>query len=154
MSLDGEVTIRNATDADSAAIHRVHYASSTGPDTVNRGDAGVREWLDGRRPEHYLAELRDHPHIVAEVAGRVVGYCALNPAKDEITSVFVDPQYTRRGIGTAMVRHIEQLARERGLARVVLQAAGGALRFYRKIGYQYTEPQDGEPSWALMHREL
>lgn len=40
-----------------------------------------------------------------------------------------------RGIGTAIVKHLEQLARERGAARIVLNARKPAAAFYTKLGY-------------------
>jgi GNAT superfamily N-acetyltransferase len=56
----------------------------------------------------------------------------------EIQDVFVPPQLRGRGIGTELSRAAEQLARERGHARVSISvsvANEGALRLYKRLGY-------------------
>lgn len=61
----------------------------------------------------------DHPLIVAEKEGRVVGYASLSPYREKEAyrttvelSLYVDREYRRRGIATALMEAILNLARE------------------------------------------
>jgi GNAT superfamily N-acetyltransferase len=57
----------------------------------------------------------------------------------EIQDVFVPPQVRSQGIGTELARAAEQMARERGHARISIGtsvANEGALRLYRRLGYR------------------
>jgi ribosomal protein S18 acetylase RimI-like enzyme len=50
--------------------------------------------------------------------------------------MFVLPDYFRRGIGRAMMRHLERIAREHGLKNLMLDATLNAATFYRSQGFQ------------------
>ena len=64
-----------------------------------------------------LDEVQSHlgEFLVYEADGRVVGACALSFSTDkliEIRSLAVDQDYSRRGIGTALIEHcLEEAAR-------------------------------------------
>ena len=54
--------------------------------------------------------------LVAEIDGRLVGLGELVPDKNEVLAVYVHPDFARRGVGSAILRKLEQLARERAEA--------------------------------------
>ena len=71
----------------------------------------------------------------------VVAVAALS-VEDEDTGrirwVYVLPKFQKQGVGTALVLHLEQVARERGLRKTRLitdNNAEWAIRFYNKLGY-------------------
>jgi len=73
--------------------------------------------------------------------GMVVAVAALG-AEDQdcgrIRWVYVLPKYQKRGVGTALISHLERLAREVGLKKIRLvtdNRAEWAIRFYKKLGY-------------------
>jgi ribosomal protein S18 acetylase RimI-like enzyme len=125
-----------------------------GPDSAHRDARGTRKWLSERTPESYREEMRRCDFVVAEDDSSVVGFGAIDVKKGEITSVYVDPGFTRRGIGSAIVRALETEASRAGLLVVTLHAAGGALDFYKKIGYSYDSPPRTPPRWATMRKKL
>jgi N-acetylglutamate synthase-like GNAT family acetyltransferase len=92
--------------------------------------------------------------VVAEDDGRIVGFGALDIGKANVTSVFVDPRYARAGIGSRILAALEGIARRAGLASVGLQAAGNAVDFYNKAGYQAKTADAAQPEWAEMRKEL
>ncbi len=152
---DGVITTRAATLDDAAAIRVVHLAAAKGPDSLERNNQGVLAWLDSRVPADYVHEMSTECFFVAEISGQIVGFGALHPGKEEITSVYVDPVATRRGVASALVSELEKEAIRRGITALALQAAGGALDFYKKQGYSYiAEPTKGGPLWADMRKEL
>ena len=85
---------------------------------------------------------------------KIVGYGALNLAKTEISSVFVDPAYQRTGVGRAILSALEELAQDEGLEAVQLQATGTAIIFYLATGYQSDPPVEPGVEWALMKKKL
>lgn len=76
--------------------------------------------------------------LAAERAGRVVGYAALRGA--ELTALFVRPGAARGGVGTALLRRVEALARRRGEAALWTKAARSGAAFYRARGFAGERP--------------
>jgi N-acetylglutamate synthase-like GNAT family acetyltransferase len=82
---------------------------------------------------------------VYRTEGRIVGVAALEVESDErgrVRWVYILPEYQRRGVGTALVAHLEQEAGEIGLKKLRLLAVGladWALSFYNKSGYHLTD---------------
>ena len=54
-----------------------------------------------------------------------------------IYTIYVDPKYHRNGIGTAMIKQLEKLAKSKKINKVKLYAIKTAIGFYRKMGYKY-----------------
>lgn len=82
--------------------------------------------------------------FVAEVDEQVRGYIdgRVQPWQDLlwIPNLAVDKDLRRRGIGTSLVRHAGQWAREQGLAGLLVEAATKnypAMHFYEKLGFRF-----------------
>jgi GNAT superfamily N-acetyltransferase len=124
--------IRVGTPADLAALADVYRRASLS----NPGD---RERLLAH-PEHLvldpegLTEGRTH---VAEEGGSVVGFATWAEADGgmELEDLFVDPQWMRRGIATALVNCIADVVRSRGADTLEVTASPDALEFYRAVGF-------------------
>jgi len=118
-----------------------------------------------REPVLSLTELlRDFERMsfyVYKSEGRIVGVAALEVEGEErgrIHWVYILPEYQRRGIGTALVRYVEQKAKEIGLKRLRLLTVGQAdwaVSFYKKLGYALADKV--ERPWGFdvfMEKEL
>ncbi len=82
--------------------------------------------------------------FVAVVEGTVVGTVmgGYDGHRGWIYSLAVDPQARRRGIGTALVRHVERALAVLGCPKINLQllaSNAGTVAFYRKLGYAVEE---------------
>lgn len=132
------VEIRQARPDDAAAIAEL-LAELGYP-----ADAGsVRDRL-GR-----LATEPGVTVVVAAVDGDLAGLAGLRvenlieheePA-GRLIALVVSERHRRRGIGAALVRHIESEARARGCCRLVLTSADAraeAHAFYRRVGFDQT----------------
>ena len=103
----------------------------------------------------HVVELFDHPEssavIVALVDGVVAGFASVqyvhrpqspyNNPQDlyHVQEFGVDAAFRRRGVATALVDFMRADARERGFARIDLDAWAfneGALAFYRRAGFR------------------
>jgi GNAT superfamily N-acetyltransferase len=65
----------------------------------------------------------------------------LDPATDaaRIRAFFVDPDYTRRGVGRALLERCEAEARAQGFARFELMSTLSGIPLYEALGYQRGE---------------
>lgn len=87
--------------------------------------------------------------VVAEDRGVVCGAATLHflqvlhedSPRGQITSLIVSEAHRRRGVGAALVRHLEQVAATRGVETMVVTTANHraeAHRFYERLGYEFT----------------
>jgi L-amino acid N-acyltransferase len=137
------ITVRPATAADAPAIaaiynHEVLVTTSTF-DLVPRTLDDQREWLLARSGAFSAIVA------VADEAG-VVGFGSLSPYKERAAyrttvedSVYVDRSFGGRGIGTALVTRLLDIARESGFHTVIarIEASGTASRaLHARCGFE------------------
>jgi GNAT superfamily N-acetyltransferase len=79
---------------------------------------------------------------------------ALHDVSPWLASLYVAPEFRKRGVARRLVAAIEDQARSHGVARLHLYT-GDAEKFYLKCGWSLAEQgiADGEP-YAFMIREL
>ena len=148
------VEIRTATEADCEAIYTIQLAAVRSLPGGTQGKAGVERWLAGQEPAVYARSMTEETFIVAELNGGIVAWGALSVPKQEITNIFVDPEFHRRQIGTAIIVWLESLAESARIEVVSLQATGTAIDFYLASGYQADPPVKPGAEWALMKKDL
>lgn len=110
---------------------------------IDYGDAPMSILLladpDERKISAYLDGSRA---FVAAFSGGVVGVLVLKPSdavEAEIMNIAVEPDYRRKGIGSALVRFAVDRVREMGLARLVVGTGNsslGQLGFYQRLGFR------------------
>ena len=127
-------TVRRATPTDAEDIARLNLAFNdlrTTPEQI---------------ADHIANRAHYETPFVAERDGEIVGMaclrllpCLCDPTPyAELTELYVDPAHHRHGIGRALVRHIEDVARDQGAAELVLMTAWRNTRahtFYHALGY-------------------
>lgn len=88
------------------------------------------------------------------------GLRPLGPDTAEIKRMYVDPAARGTGVATALLRALEDHARELGIPRLLLETGTGqpdAMRFYQREGYEPIEaygPYRGEPISRCFARDL
>ncbi|AEF24007.1 MULTISPECIES: GNAT family N-acetyltransferase [Pseudomonas] len=145
--------IRPAREADAEAISRVivqtlrlSNAADYPPQVIERvaanfDAAGVRGLLESRQ---VFVALDDE---------RVVATASL--AGDVVRSVFVLPEMQGRGVGKALMRYIEGVARAAGVQLLRVPASLTAVPFYAALGYTVIrEVVEGDERTQVMAREL
>jgi L-amino acid N-acyltransferase len=117
--------LRPATSSDLPAINAIynHYVltSTATYQTVPETEAARAAWFEGRDREL-------HPVIVAEVAGAIAAWGSLSPfgkreafARTVENSIYVHPDFQRRGLGRQLL--LDQLERARAAGHHTLIAA-------------------------------
>ena len=142
---DLRVRIRPARDADAPRLREIAAAS--------KGHWGydperVRAWA--ARLE--LAPPPGHEVVVAEAADGPVAFAVLVPrgAACVLDDLWVAPEAMRRGVGSRLLDHAVERARELGAKRVEWESEPNAVGFYEKAGARFT----GETSLSSWGREL
>lgn len=144
------VTVRPASPGDAAAIEAAHVAAIERCGPAAYDEEAVAAWAerpDGAEPYREQAAADDgEVFVVAEVDGSVAGFGHLVPPGEredadaaepaEVVAVYVHGDHARRGVGTALLDHLEAAARERGAGALVLTASLNAVGFYERHGYE------------------
>lgn len=84
--------------------------------------------------------------LVAELEGERVGLLSYRIVDDECEAVTVDAYESGRGIGTALLQAVVELARSRGCQRVWVLTTNDnlpALRFYQRSGWDFVRLHHG-----------
>jgi GNAT superfamily N-acetyltransferase len=138
-------TIRLAEDRD---VERLVVLLKLGTLRPDQEDAGDRESY-----ARALAEISQSAYnelLVAECDGQVVGTCQVFGVRQfhhrgglcaEIEGVHVHPDFRGNGIGSLLIRHAVDVARDWGSYRVQLtsnKSRTDAHRFYERLGFTAT----------------
>jgi ribosomal protein S18 acetylase RimI-like enzyme len=147
------VDVRDATSGDIDAIAALHAAG------WREGFAGIVPPELTPTPEHLARRMRERQgeRLVAEVEGRLRGFCFFGPSRDagagpevgEIYVLFVDPAAWRSGAGRALVR--VALGRLAGFDEVTLWSAaenGRANAFYEALGFTVDGAEQLRPEFG------
>jgi ribosomal-protein-alanine N-acetyltransferase len=106
---------------------------------IERASFGSDAW-----PRKYFLELyRDcrDVFVVAKVGGRIAGYAVacVEKRNAEIASLAVHPDYRRRGVADALMRHTLRELGAAGARRVELMVRTGntaGAQLYRSLGFR------------------
>ena len=101
-----------------------------------------------------------HRMIIDEPNGKVVavGRLQFNSIEEaQIRYMAVSDDYQGMGYGSEIVKVLENIAREKGSRKIILQSRENAVKFYKKNGYKIIEKSyllfDEIQHW-LMEKEL
>jgi putative acetyltransferase len=140
------VSIREMRPADARAFLEVHHRAV-------RELAGDDYPLDVIEvwaplpiiPEHvdFVRSTADREYrLVAELDGEIVGIGCLIPKNNELRACYVAPWATRKGVGSAILRQIERVARDQGATTLHADSSLTAEPFYRVNGYEVCESSE------------
>ena len=127
-------------------------------------DDFLAKWqVTDRRIERFCEKIKEKADFfVAEQEGQVIGYLhggknvenANIPFEYEVYSLYIDPEFQRHGVGTALMKRFEK---EIGAVSFFLHAMKGnqkAMRFYAKIGGKRTKKYDIDKTWGDVTRRI
>lgn len=153
------IYLRPATRADIPALVEAAESSTAEGEADGFGaPAGASPWESVQRLSEAWKDpntVRGEEVLVAETGGRVVAYVTVEPRGDalELINIDVAGAHQRRGIGTRLVRFVEERARLDGKRAVTLgtsrNAAGmpwKSLPWWQSLGYRVTGEE--ENAWT------
>jgi GNAT superfamily N-acetyltransferase len=157
------VQVRKGRPDDADAIARVHVASWRAAYRRVMPDAVLDRLDEAARAGTWRRALADPewPVLVLDLDGRVEGFCHVAPSRDprvdrartaEITAIYIDPSFWRRGHGRALCRRALEEAVRLGRSEVtlwVLEKNQSARRFYEALGFAEDGGAKVEPESGL-----
>jgi N-acetylglutamate synthase-like GNAT family acetyltransferase len=94
-----------------------------------------QHWIDEHHStEHIGTEASEGYTMIIECEGRIIG--TGNLFHEQIQSVFIHPEYQRRGWGTELIHRLEEQARKEGVRTLRLSALTLSKRFFESLGYR------------------
>lgn len=133
-----DIVIRPATPADAATaceVLRRSIVECCAQDHCN--DRAVLDaWLGNKNPQTVAGWFASPTNcsLVAEVDGKVVGVGLVNQA-GKLSLCYVVPEALHIGAGKALLRGLEQQAREWGVGTMIVKSTATARDFYARNGY-------------------
>jgi putative acetyltransferase len=124
---DAEATLsvfRRAVRQTARADYSAEQVAAWAPD-----DLELTAWHQRRRASETL---------LAVVGDRVAGFTDLD-AGGYVDMLFVDPAFARRGVATALISAVVDLAQQRGIATLATYASLTARPFFEREGFVVTE---------------
>ncbi len=128
--------IRQAQKKDVRAVHNLIQQGVQNDELVKRTRAELEKIIG----DYFVFEVDRNP----------VACCALHSYPEqnmaELASVFVDARYENQGIGGRLIHYAENVARARGIAKLVALSTQAVNYFVQKGGFQLGTPDDLPPS--------
>ncbi len=122
-SLDALQVLLATWEQDSAAIRAVRNA-------VFSVEQGISETLDFDGRDH------DCVHVLARVGeGEIIGTARMLP-DGHVGRIAVHKEWRGQGVGTRLVEHLTEVARDRGFAEIHLHSQVQAVAFYSRLEFE------------------
>ncbi len=133
------ITVRALRSNEGPLFLEIHTRSIRGLAASHYSPEVIEAWTVPMTEDNlrkFLENRDDEIRLLAELDGEAVGLGALVLAHSELRACYVVPEAARKGVGTALVREIERIAKENGLERLELVASVNAEPFYASLKYQ------------------
>jgi len=140
--------IRKATIDDADALAQAHIRSWRASHAGYVPAKAVAEFC-ANRPRRWQVNLsrEDSTTRAVLLEGKIVGHFSFGPCRDDslddsychLYSIYIDPDFQRRGVGRRLMAYAEAQAREQGKAAMVLKVFEkneASRRFYEACGYR------------------
>lgn len=138
------VVIREMSANDALAFLQVHRAAVRGLAAGDYPSNVIDAWaplpVTSQTVESVQANADGERRIIAELNGAVVGIGAIVVANSELRACYVRPEAARKGLGSTLVRALEEIAAQHGLLELRLNSSISAEAFYRACGYTTIGP--------------
>jgi putative acetyltransferase len=98
-------------------------------------DAQIDAWARPRSVAELRARIGARRFWIAESPLKPVGYAQLDPAEGILRSVYVRPEYWRRGVGRRLTDSVLRDAHDCGLQHLELDSSLNAVVLYEALGF-------------------
>lgn len=127
--------IRYATDDDCHAIYTLHVDSIKFYCSPFYSENAITAWVKLKSPDEYKCNQLDKIVVVAEKEAQILGFGQLDLNKKCVTSLYMRPTMTGKGIGKLILEKIEHIAQNNGINELKLNSTLNAVTFYHHMGY-------------------
>ena len=140
-----EIKLRLGRKGDAQNIARIHYRAIHEIASNNYSEKILNAWGRSlskeelaKREENFARRIKQEASIivVAEIDGKIAGFGEVSLQEDELTALYVNPDFKRQGVGTAIARNLESRAKQSGSKYLKLHSSLTAESFYKRNGFQ------------------
>ena len=135
--MNQKYTIRKFENGDADEVSRLIIDNLTTRAVLDYGKVAVTQLVQFYSPQQMKDYASNEELYVALDASEIVGTAGLDQSR--IRNVFVRTDHHRRGIGSHLVRHLEDIAARQGKLNVFLFANLSTVDFYQEQGYSIVE---------------
>lgn len=89
--------------------------------------------------EYLKKEYKKHHALVYEENGKILGVGTLIIKDAEIRGLYIDPRFHGKGIGSQLLRELEEEAKRQNISKVHVKSYFKPESFYNKCGYNKIE---------------
>ena len=142
------IIYRKATEADAGELAQMRwdFRSEEAPGATIHGltsflqfcAAFLRQGLRERRWTYWVAQQESQivSHIYIQRVPKVPKPNRLDDALGYVTNVYTRPAYRGQGIGTELMAHVLQWAREHDLESLIVWPSETSVGFYKRAGFR------------------
>jgi putative acetyltransferase len=132
--------VRLAKSEDARGILEAHYSAVHQIAAKDYSSEVLTEWsppVTIERIDQYLKNaLPNETTVVAEAGGKIAGFGVVIEFNNELRAVYVAAEFGRQGVGSALLRELERLAKGRGCRELRMDSSLTAAPFYLRHGYE------------------
>jgi putative acetyltransferase len=149
---------------DARQFLEVHHAAVRGIAAKDYLPNIIEVWAPLPVTEKHIEMVRlthdSEYRVIAEIDGKVVGIGSLVVTNGELRACYVSPEASRKGVGSALIRELERVAGEHGIALLEVDSSVTAEPFYAAHGYKVKEHSEHilhsgqRMACVKMHKEL
>jgi predicted N-acetyltransferase YhbS len=151
--MKSELLIRPSVPSDAVAISHVIVRALQETNAKDYSPEIIASVVANFSPERISRLLAERVVLVAISGIEILGTASLQGPT--IRTVFVRPDAQGRGIGAALMKEIEQVARQHGLTRLTVPSSVTAEPFYQKLGFDPVRDEyHGEERTIIMEKTL
>lgn len=143
--------LRAGKPSDAPGLFAVHERAVRELARGVYSDSQVESWVHGDSPARYIDAMREDGELylvaVARLRG-IIGFCSYKD--EEVRSLYIDPDWSRLGVGTALLQRAEAEIAAAGHGKVVIGASLVGLPFYETHGYRVIRHRHWRSRGGLM----
>ena len=129
----GPFAIRRARVADLSSLTQIRRNAILRLASITMGDEGAKNWADSASGDRVRRAIEQHEVWLSEQGDSPNGWVEVH--QDRIEGLYVSPDSSRRGLGSALLSHAEDQIRCAGHTTASLDASPNAEAFYLRQGY-------------------
>jgi putative acetyltransferase len=129
------IVLRPYLPADAKRCLAIFRASIDGMATEDYDDEQRAAWISrAKDAPAFAGRLGEALTLLASVDGTVAGFASLKGAAS-IDMLYVDPAFSRRGVGATLIEALLRLAEARGVDRVASDVSDTARPLFERQGF-------------------